>query len=80
MDYDIQKYLTGLIQEAGSIDIAEAEFKRNLADDDCLKDAYRRWCDEEGYSERSGYSDFFQEFIEGHNEMWNSLSDYDEDE
>lgn len=80
MDYDINKYLLTLITESPSIDIAEAEFKRNLADDDDLKTAYRQWCEEKGYSERKGFAEFCQEYFEDRDELWNSLDDYDDEQ
>ena len=80
MDYDISQYFINLLLESPSLDIAEAEFKRNLADDDQLKAVYREWCDAEGYSERSGFSDFCREYIEGRNELWDSLNDYDDEQ
>lgn len=80
MDYDINKYFINLIHESRSIDIAESEFRRSLADDEELKAAYRRWCEEEGYSEKTGFSDFCAEYIEGRNEVWESLTDYDDEQ
>lgn len=80
MDYDIPAYLIGLIDETQSFDIAIAEFKRNLADDDRLKEAYREWCDIEGYAERTGYINFIEEYIEQRNERWFSINEYDDEQ
>lgn len=80
MDYDILKYMMNLIHESDSIDIAQAEFKRMLSDDADLRTAYRGWCESEGYSERTGFADLCHEYIEGRNEMWDSLNDYDDEQ
>lgn len=80
MEYNINDYLLNLIREAPSLDIAIAEFKRSIMDDDELKTAYRQWCDVEGYSERKGYAEFFQEYLDGRNEAWDSLNDYENEE
>lgn len=79
MQYDINEYFKTILDESSSIDIAEAEFKRNIADDDQLKAAYRQWCEEYGYSEKEGFSEFCHEYIDGRNEMWDSLTDYDDE-
>lgn len=80
MDYDIALYLENLITESQSVDIAISEFKRNMADDDGLKEAYREWCEAQGYSERTGYKEYIEEFIENRNERWNSLNEYDDEQ
>lgn len=80
MDYNIDEYFINLLQESSSLDIAEAEFRRALADDDDLKNSYRLWCEENGYPEKSGFTEFCQEYIEGRNELWNSLTDFDDEE
>lgn len=74
---DITEYFKSLLTESRSVDIAEREFKRALADDDTLRDAYKEWCEDEGYTEKDGFSDFCHEYIESRNEMWDSLTDYD---
>ena len=80
MKYNITEYFINLIEESSSVDMAEAEFKRNLHDDEDLKAAYRTWCEEEGYPEKNGFTDFCHEYIEGRNEIWNSLTDYDDEQ
>lgn len=67
-----------LIQQHPSIDIAESEFKRLMADDAELHTLYRQWCREVGSSEKRGFLDFCDEYLDGRNEIWDSLSDYDD--
>lgn len=80
MDYDINEYFINLIKESPSLDIAQTEFKRSLADDEELKVAYRQWCEAEGYAEKSGFADFCQEYIDGRDELWNSLREFDDEQ
>lgn len=75
---DITEYFISIINQTHSIDIAEAEFKRAIADDDNLHRLYRQWCHEVGSSEKRGFMDFCEEYMDGRNEVWNSLNDYDE--
>lgn len=76
--YDhLTDYFVQLLKQSPSIDIAIDEFKRNLADDAELRTSYREWCQEQGTSERFGFKDFCEEYIEGKNDVWNSLTDYD---
>lgn len=78
MQDDITEYFISIIRQTPSIDMAEAEFKRSLADDSDLRKAYRAWCREVGSSEKHGFLDFCEEYVDGQNEVWDSLTDYDE--
>lgn len=78
MDKDITEYFVSLIESSGAIDVAEAEFKRIVADDNDLRELYRQWCADTGTSERHGFSDFATEYMGNREEVWNSLNDYDE--
>ncbi len=77
---DITDFFIHIINQSHSYDIAEAEFKRAIADDDNLHSLYRDWCHEVGSTEKNGFMDFCEEYMADRNEVWNSLSDYDEDE
>ncbi len=76
---EITEIFTSLINQFGSLEIAEAEFKRMDAEDPELHAAYVEWCHENGSSLRNGFSDFCDEYIESHNSVWESLTDYDEE-
>lgn len=78
MDKDITDFFVSLIESNGAIDVAEAEFKRIVADDDELREQYKQWCDDTGTTERHGFSDFAAEYMENHDAIWDSLNDYDE--
>ena len=75
---DITEYFINIINQTQSIDMAEAEFKRNMAEDDDLRNAYRDWCHEVGSTEKKGFLDFCDEYVDSCNEVWDSLTDYDE--
>lgn len=75
---DITDFFKQLLDEHRGIDIAEAEFKRLLADDEELRAYYRQWCEECGYSEKRGFLDFCDEYFESQDSIWDSLNDYDE--
>lgn len=77
---DIRDYFISLLEEHKSLDIAESEFKRAIAEDDKLRQQYRDWCHEVGSSEKNGFADFCHEYMAENDEVWESLSDYDEDE
>lgn len=69
-----------IILQAGALDIAIAEFRRMIADDPELKSKYKEWCEENGYSERHGFEDYAEDFINSREEIWDSLTDYDAEE
>lgn len=75
---NLTDYFEYLIREADSVDIAIAEFKKNIANDTDLRRRYREWCNEQGTTEKHGFSDFCEEYLENQNDVWNSLTDYDE--
>ena len=64
-----------LLRSYGSVDMAEAEFKRLMVDDPKLYDAYREWCELNGHTERRGFLDYAEEYIENQNSIWDTLSD-----
>lgn len=77
--FDITEYFDRLIEQTGSVDIAEAEFKRAIADDSELHALYRNWCRENGSSERRGFLDYCDEYLDSQHSKWDSLTDYDDE-
>lgn len=75
---ELEDYFRDLITHHKSVDIAEAEFKKNMAEDEELRQSYKEWCHMVGSSERMGFRDFCSEFIESQDMIWDSLKDYDE--
>lgn len=76
---DITEVFDSYISHYDSVDIAESEFKKNLHEDPELRAAYRRWCDEVGSSEKSGFFDYCDEYMDSQRDIWNTLSDYDDE-
>lgn len=79
-DNDFEKLLISMIESNRSLDMAESEFKRQIGEDMELKDEYKAWCEEKGYSVRYGFKDFAAEYLENRESIWDSLTDYNEDE
>jgi len=75
---DITDFFKDLLAQHRSIDIAETEFLRLMSDDDELRMEYKQWCDDNGYTEKRGFSDFCEEYMDDQNSIWESLNDYDE--
>lgn len=75
---DLEDLFRNLITHHRSVDVAESEFKKMIAEDNELHQQYRDWCHIVGNSERMGFRDFCHEYIESQEAVWDSLTDYDE--
>ena len=75
---ELKGLFISIIEQAQSIDVAEAEFKRLLIDDPELRAGYRVYCREVGSTEKNGFLDFCEEYLQHQNSAWDSLNDYDE--
>lgn len=78
MEENIEDYFIEIIKQSQSAEMAEAEFKRALVDDPELRKLYKLYCREIGTSEKNGFMDFCHEYMDGQDEIWNSLNDFDE--
>lgn len=80
MDHDdITEVFRSYIREAGSIDVAEAEFKKAIGEDNELHKLYRQWCHDVGSSERKGFMDFCDEFMDDQDSRLDALdNEYDQ--
>lgn len=79
MDKPITDFFLDLLKEYGSVDIADAEFKKQLHEDSDLHAAYREWCHEVGSSEKRGFLDYCEEYLESQESIWDNLKDeYDD--
>lgn len=79
-NYDIEAFWSQLLENHRRVDIAEAEFRRMLADDDSLTAAYRAWCDEHGTNQRYGFGEFAETYFEDNTRIWDTLDEYDDDQ
>ncbi|MDE6395567.1 MAG: hypothetical protein K2K77_09505 [Duncaniella sp.] len=71
----ITDFFNYLLRQYGSIDIAEAELKRQIHEDAELHQRYREWCDEVGSSEKRGFLDYCEEYLESQDSIWDNLRD-----
>lgn len=62
------------------MDIAEAEFKKRIHEDHDLRARYREWCHEVGSSERNGFMDYCEEYMESQDNVYDNLRDEYEEE
>ncbi len=72
---DITILFTDLLEQTGSVDIARAEFSRLVNEDDRLRAAYREWCSETGNTERTGFKEFCEEYLDNQSEKFDTLND-----
>ena len=49
-----------------------------IADDAELRENYKEWCHAVGSTEKQGFLDYCDEFKNSQDDIWDSLSDYDE--
>ncbi len=75
---DITHIFNKIIHQNKSIDVAEYEFKKMIADDAELRENYKEWCHAVGSTEKQGFLDYCDEFKNSQDDIWDSLSDYDE--
>ncbi|MDE6458790.1 MAG: hypothetical protein K2L31_09380 [Muribaculum sp.] len=75
---DITDLFQELIRHNRSVDIAEAEFKKLIHEDAELHEQYRAWCDAVGSSEKMGFLDYCDEYLESQDSIYDTLNDYDE--
>ncbi|MDE5626846.1 MAG: hypothetical protein K2K40_01015 [Paramuribaculum sp.] len=79
-DEDITEIFNSYLAQHKSVDIAERVFKQSLAEDPELREMYKEWCHEVGSSEKCGFTDYCEEYLERQNEVWDALNDYDNEE
>ena len=77
---ELLQIFNDILRQAGSVDIAEAEFKRQLHEDAHLKTMYREWCREVGSGEKLGFLDYCDEYLESQDDIWQTLNDFDNEE
>lgn len=75
---DITEFFHNLLSQYGSIDIANAELKKLLAEDDNLAAEYSEWCAAVGSSEKMGFLDFCEELLDDQQSIYDNLNDFDE--
>lgn len=76
---DIIAIFNNYLEQYGSVDIAESEFKKMIHEDAELHTLYKEWCHEVGSTEKNGFTDYADEYLDQQNDVWEALSDYDDD-
>lgn len=79
-DIEITEIFNSYLSQHKSVDIAERAFKQDLAEDSALRQAYGQWCHDVGSTEKNGFYDYSEEYLEQQNEVWDALNDYDNEE
>ncbi|MDE5650453.1 MAG: hypothetical protein K2J65_10330 [Duncaniella sp.] len=77
---DITCLFNEMLHHYGSVDIAEAEFKKMIHENPEVRAMYREWCDEVGSSEKRGFMDYCEEYLESQESIWDNLKEDFEDE
>lgn len=72
---DITEYFYDLLNQHRSIDVANAEFKRQLHESPDLKTQYKDWCHAVGSSEKNGFLDWCEEYMASQDSIWETLND-----
>jgi hypothetical protein len=75
---DIIQIFDSLIEQYGSIDIANNEFKKLIAEDENIFEEYSEWCHAVGSSEKKGFLDYCEEYKASQDSIWDTLTDFDE--
>ena len=76
---DIPEIIAHYLEQYDSVDIAESEFKKRLHEDPELKAAYREWCHEVGSTEKHGFMDYCEEYLDSKNDIWDTLTGDDDE-
>ncbi len=73
MDIGITEFFESLIKQYREFEPSLEAFKRTLEEDITLQDEYTEWCDAMGYSEKKGFEEFYNDYIEHSNSIWDSI-------
>ena len=75
---DITQVFDRFLQQYDCIDIANAEFRKMIAEDDFLSEEYSEWCHAVGSTEKRGFLDYCDEYKKSQDSIWDSLKSFDE--
>lgn len=75
---EITDIFNQMLTQYGSIDIANSEFKKLIAEDSEIHDLYSEWCASVGSSEKMGFLDYCEEYLDNQQSIYDSLNDFDE--
>lgn len=76
---DIISIFNNYLSQYSSVDIAESEFKKAIHEDSELRAIYKEWCHVVGSTEKNGFFDYADEYMESQDDVWNTLNDYSDE-
>lgn len=75
---DIEELFDSIISQTRSIDVADSEFRKQLYDDEELRQAYKDWCDINDYTEKHGFIEYCHQYFDAEESKWDILkNDYE---
>ena len=72
---DISEILRALLDQLSNTGEVEREFEDMMNDDPELQEDYKLWCEDMGYSVKTGYQDFIDEQMRDREDFWDSMSE-----
>ena len=76
---DISDILQALLDRYSNTSDLDLEFQRMLREDLSFKEDYSQWCDDNGYSMKTGYRDYINEIIESQDSFWDQYREFGDD-
>lgn len=76
---DISDILQALLDRYSNTSDLDLEFQRMLREDPSFKEDYSQWCDDNGYSMKTGYRDYINEIIESQDSFWDQYREFGDD-
>lgn len=74
--FELTEMFQNLLHECGTVDMADAEFKRMMHEDPDLRSRYRDWCHDVGSTEKRGFTDYCEDYLAHANSVWDTLKEY----
>ena len=72
---DISEILRALLDQLSNTEEVEREFADMMNDNPQLEEDYKTWCEDMGYSFKTGYQDFIDEQMKDREDFWDSISE-----
>ncbi len=72
---DISEILRALLDQLSNTQEVEQEFEERMNEDPQLQEDYKLWCEDMGYSVKTGYQDFIDEQMKDREDFWDSMSE-----
>lgn len=79
MDGNITELFDILIKQYPDLESAKEAFQEYMKENPDMEDDYKEWCDTMGYSEKKGFSEYYVEYMEHADSIWDSIYPNQED-